>query len=293
MWLLLALAFWFANASLHDDISHAVAGTHPTPWGSFMPVDYTLPAAVLLALAAVALLAVQARRGGARTPTLLLWGLVLAAMVVCHNTLLTIGVEVVHYPQYALVGGLLAHALDPQRDRLRVLEALLLGTVLSALDEGWQYFHSMPFVYLDFNDLALNQIGLLGGLLYYYGFPRCQRPLAKGSRPLLMALLAGVGVLGIVILLLLYLGVLVVNPDSVVPRGGAVSLADGLRIHLQLEPNALGSVRAARRGGTYYVLGAGQGLAVLAVSVLLAWGVETAVRRQFNSRQERTDPRDA
>ena len=234
---------------------------------------------VLGVVGVVAVLARRARGAPARVPTVALWGALLAIAVGCHGTLVTIDIEVIHYPQYALVAVLLAAALDADRQRRWLLEVVLISALLSVIDEAWQYFHSMkPAQYFDFNDLVLNQIGTLAGLLWYYGFPRGGRVEATRRRRLLAAMLALVALCAAICGWLAATGILIVTPVSAIQEDGIWQVSDGLRVVLQYAPGIFDNWRPSRSGGTYFVLGPGLWLAFMAATTLVVWAVERRLR---------------
>ncbi len=274
-----ALGVWFATAALHRKVSDAVGEQFGTPWGVWTPIEYTTEAAAATALVLGAALWCRARRGRARLGTIALWTLLLAAMAFCHHTLVTIDIEAIHYPQYALVGVLVARALDPRRQRRVLLDVLLVSVALSVLDEALQYFHLMRNArYFDFNDLALNQLGTLAGLLWRYGFPVGNRPAAPGPRRLRQVLLAAAGVCAGLCGVLVLTGALVLDPQTPVTQEGTVRLDGGLRVVLQWEPGIYDNVRPSRSGGTYYVMGPLPWLAILLATALAPWALESRLR---------------
>lgn len=274
----LAFALWLASALLHRPVSDLLDG---------YPVQYVTYAMYAAALAFAVWLCVRLRSGERPLRTAAAWGLLAGAVVVCHFTLVTIGVEVIHYPQYALVAVLFAHALDAERENRLVLEVLLIATALSAADEALQYlFFMRGQTYFDFNDLLLNQIGVLAGLLLYYGLPAPRR--TERRRPLLRWLLVGCIGIGIGVATALASDVLRVRPDGDF-AGSAVSTDGGLRVYLQLETRAHAAWRRSRSGGSYYVLGAFGWLASFLATTMIACLVERTwpVRRMRVGRQRK------
>lgn len=272
-----ALGVWFVAAIAHRKVSDAVGEEFTTPWGAFTPIEYTTEAMVATVLVLASMVLRRAVRGeagrGARAQlgTWGLWALLLAAMAVCHQTLVTIDIEVIHYPQYALVAVLLAHALDPHRRRRVLLDVVLISAALSLLDEALQYFHLMDKArYFDFNDLALNQLGTLAGLLWWYGFPSGAEA-TPGPKPLRRGLLIATGLAAAACAILVLAGVLVVNPATPITQDGTVRWAGGLRVVLQWTPDIYDNMRPSRSGGTYYVLGPLSWLATFLGTLLAAW----------------------
>lgn len=282
-----ALGVWFATAIAHRKVSDAVGEEFATPWGALTPIEYTTEAMVATALVLAAVLLRRAVRGGAEAGrgvrdqigTLALWALLLAAMAVCHHTLVTIDIEVIHYPQYALVAVLLAYALDPHRQRRVLLDVVLISAALSLLDEALQYFHLMDKArYFDFNDLALNQLGTLAGLLWWYGFPSGADAAAPGPQPLRRVLLTATGLAAAACAILVVAGVLVVNPATPITQDGTVRFAGGLRVVLQWTPDIYDNMRPSRSGGTYFVMGPLTWSATFLGTLLAAWVPERRLR---------------
>ena len=275
----LALGVWFVTAIAHRKVSDAVGEPLNTPWGAVTPIHHTTEAAAAAAFVCVWVLLRRARQGGARFGTWSLWGLLVAAMAICHQTLVTIDIEVIHYPQYALVAVLLARALDPDRQGRLLIEVVLVSIALSVADECLQYFHLMRNArYFDFNDLVLNQLGTLAGLLWRYGFPSANRPAARGPRPLRAALLIATGACAAACGALVLAGALVVAPATPIAQDGTVRLTPSLRIVLQWSPGIYDNVRPSRSGGTYYVLGPLPWLGMLLASALAVWAMEARLR---------------
>ena len=86
-------------------------------------------------------------------PALLTLG---AIGVAAQESLLVSNVELIHFPQFALLAGLILAA------GLGAETAWLLATVAGIADETYQYlvlYAGVPNIYLDYNDMVLNAIG--------------------------------------------------------------------------------------------------------------------------------------
>lgn len=96
-------------------------------------------------------------------------GTVLLALI-AFKTLLYLNIEVVHFPQYAILA-ILVFAIVR-----RYVETILWVTLAGMVDESYQYFYTKAHwgIYYDFNDVVLNQIGAAFGivLLYIWVGPR-------------------------------------------------------------------------------------------------------------------------
>ena len=274
--LALAVTVWLVSALAHRLVSDVLGQRLETPFGSIAAVHaatYAMYAAAL-PFAAWLLRRIAVRERAALAAAA--WCLLVVAIVACHLTLVTIAVEIIHYPQYALIAVLFAYALDPLRQERLILETLLVVAALSAADEALQYLHLMSGQnYFDFNDLLLNQIGALAGLLLYYGFPR-QSLAVRRPRSLLKVLVVGYCVVAVVVGVALGGGALIAAPDEAFT--GSALATDGWRVYLQLEPAVHAAWRESRSGGMYYVLGAFGWLLGFLVTLLIGWLIERAAR---------------
>ena len=82
--------------------------------------------------------------------------------VVILNMLFVINIEVIHYPQYALLAIFLFPVLGNYRS------TMIWATIAGSIDEGYQYFYLAPndTGYFDFNDVVTNTVGAAFGLVF-------------------------------------------------------------------------------------------------------------------------------
>ena len=80
---------------------------------------------------------------------------------VSFRTLLVMNIEIVHFPQYAILAVLLFAIIR------RYGEVMLWSTLVALVDEGYQYFvlYADRGIHFDFNDVILNAIGAGFGLV--------------------------------------------------------------------------------------------------------------------------------
>ncbi|MCX6175450.1 MAG: VanZ family protein [Ignavibacteriales bacterium] len=143
-----------------------------TPYGRFLPRDYVYEFAAFLVIILVIFVVYRFIKGTRKTATLLYWLFVFISIILSYRYLITAPIEIVHYPQYAILSILLALSLDPKKDKFFVIRILLIVTLLGIIDEAYQYLYltKKSSDYLDFNDFLLNQIGAAIGIMMYYGF---------------------------------------------------------------------------------------------------------------------------
>ncbi len=267
--LCLVLVYWLANALLHLQFSTWVTRAWQTPFGAVVPVEYTRQIAASCLLVVLAWVCLRSRRGQARWLTGFCWASLLLAIFLSNRWLLTTLVETIHYLQYALIAGLFAWVLDPRRQHWPLLEVLLLVFWLSVLDEAFQYLYltARQGTYFDFNDLWLNHLGALAGLLCFYGFS-ARPPGAKGLPWLRRSLLGLCGVAAVLLAVLTQSGAVVLNPGRVIPPGGMHPDDSATTVYLQREPRLYGHWQRSFSGGHYFVLSPWQGLGLIILTSL-------------------------
>jgi len=112
---------------------------------------------------------------------------------VFFRTLLCMNIEIVHFPQYAILAVML-FALTGSFG-----QTIIWTTLAGLMDEGYQFFylHAHWGTYLDFNDVILNTLGAGLGLVMLYGAGVCaqlSRTKSPPLRPRLLTSPAGVAI---------------------------------------------------------------------------------------------------
>jgi len=169
---IIAIIYWAFCSQYHVVITEILTDWMETPYGRFLPREYVYQFAAFLVIILVIFVAYRFIKGTRKTATLLYWLLVFITIILSYRYLITAPIEIVHYPQYAILSILLAISLDPKKDKFFVIRILLIVTFLGIIDETYQYIYltKKSSHYLDFNDFFLNQIGSSIGIIMYYGF---------------------------------------------------------------------------------------------------------------------------
>lgn len=177
---MLAAGLTLANPLLHKSVSDVC------DWANgrlgFTVYNRTALVGIPLASILAALLALGPGRARLLRPAPLAAALVLAVMsVAAHRWLLVVNIELVHFPQFALVAAVLLAA------GLRGPDAYLGATVAGIVDETYQHlvvYAGRPDTYFDINDIVLNAIGAAWGVVLvgdrFRGADH-DRPVAVGS----------------------------------------------------------------------------------------------------------------
>jgi hypothetical protein len=181
-WLFVAAALFVADLFLHlpiTDICDALVKRY-----GFFPFDGFVRRG-FEAIGAACLCGAWMWPRGERTVAGIAALTLMATVVVAQMLIVLNGVEDVHYPQYALLTYVLARGLPTLEG------AWLGGTILGALDEGYQ-FVALPRGtpgYFDWNDVVLNAIGSAFGIVIAVMFVRrCgARELVSRRQALLIA----------------------------------------------------------------------------------------------------------
>lgn len=245
-------------------------------------LPYVLPPAALLLLG---WLVFSAYRYGTRGRVVFVSGywLLWAGCVAAVDRWLTFSLpEYFHYPQYALLAWLLTKALDPHHVQWPVWRVLFWATLLGAVDELTQYLWITTRYshYLDFNDILVNLLAAIAGVMLYYGFrslPVAATPSASTdmsavpsvSFALEVKLLAS---LLLVIALLFGTDRVAISPAQPLPPGGLTGAANGnVKLYLQREARFYDSWQPGAWRQLHWVVPPSWGAAgVLLVSALWA-----------------------
>jgi hypothetical protein len=120
--------------------------------------------------------------------------LVLAFLTVAAQQLLLVSnIELIHFPQFALIAALLlASGIGPSG-------AWLGATFAGLLDESYQHlilYKDVPNTYFDYNDIFLNAIGAAWGTILF-GATRLRTEIPAPARSPLALTAAGLGVAGL------------------------------------------------------------------------------------------------
>lgn len=267
----IALAVYFPAVCLgHLAFSIWLVSPRQTPFGEFAFKQLVPYLSVAASLALLGWLVWAARR--ARTPGRMLigWALWLAAVALVDRDLTYSINEVAHYPEYAIVAWLLAATLDPFRMARPVGRVLFWTTLLGAVDECQQYIWIAPSYgdYFDFNDVLVNLLGGVLGLLLYYRFePLPMRP--ARLRPSIPEMLAA-ALLTAALAGLAFSGRLELTPPREVPPGGLLRGDDGVtRLYLERKAGSYDRDHPGDRHPSYHVLGPATGLAWVVIGGVL------------------------
>jgi VanZ family protein len=235
-------------------------------WGGTTYVyaySYAVPWLAGIGVATLAwLLWRQVRRAVRPWPALVYWCLWALAVVLVDRTLTYSANEYAHYPQYALLAWMLAHVLDPNRQRWPLVRILFWTTLLGALDELLQYVWITRSYsdYLDFNDFLVNLIAACAGMMLYYGFR--QRP-AISQRSTCVEWCV-VGAITLAATLGMGLGKVVVYPERIASPSGVVQTDNGSQqFWLQQGPSHYGGHFPGKRHPTFFVLPPWAGLLLM------------------------------
>ena len=162
-------------------------------------------------------LLIRILEGGQRFLKIIYWIFTTFLVVISYQMLIVFNVEVIHFPQYALLA-------FPIFALLRHFGGTVFWVTLSgAIDEAIQYFVLHPETCFDFNDIILNSIGAGIGLVLICVLwtPRSEpptlheKPSGKLNRYLIIAITAWILLGGI---LLYAMGILRFSPEANSPN---------------------------------------------------------------------------
>ena len=279
-WGLAAATCFVAACLMHLQFSLWLVRPRETPWGLHAPADLVPIAAALGALALAIVVVVQIQRSARPRAFGAAWALWALAVVAIDRFLTYSANEYFHYPQYALLAWLISRALDPQRSRWIPGRVLFWTTLLGVVDEALQYLWITASYshYFDFNDVIVNLVAAVAGVLVYYGAAARRAETSARPRPPWIETTVA-AILALVVSAALASGQLQLSPAGTLPPGGTARDAQGhWVVFLQRTPGQHGSWQRGPRRGTFYVLTPLEGLLGLTLAGGLIAGLPAAVR---------------
>jgi hypothetical protein len=159
----IAAALTLANPLLHKAVSNVFDWARAR-WGFPLYDRTALIAIPVLSLLAVASLLARQRRLLVRPLPIGSLILLTVLTVAAQRWLLVVNIELIHFPQYALLAAVLLAA------GLSGPSAYLASTAAGVLDETYQHlvvYAGVPDTYFDVNDIVLNAIGAAWGVVLF------------------------------------------------------------------------------------------------------------------------------
>jgi glycopeptide antibiotics resistance protein len=260
-----ALGFWSTTAFLHLKFSFLIVTPMSTPFGPLRIADYASHVSWVAFVGLVIYLTMKSKSGHNRKVTFSCWAAWSLIVFGTNHFFISSANEYIHYPQYAILAGLMVPVFDRERTGVGIAPILFWATVLGIVDEMNQYVYLCPQYgeYLDFNDFFLNELGAMAGILLLYGF-RESRPSPLADSPLWRTKEARVTVVIVCVVLFLFLsGRVEVSAPFDLPPGGVHRVEGSLKLFLERKPGVYGSWQKANPSGFYYVMGPLSGMVLL------------------------------
>lgn len=191
LWTLLTAAYSVTVVLMHRQ-ANLMAGRLSELWGMSL---YLFGSRVVAVIGGILVLLLLIRgRGLFESRTRLLSLLVfLPVAAVFDQALISVPIERIHYPQYALLAWMAYKATG------RPFSAVMIAFLVGYADETFQYFvlyASDRFVYFDWNDILLNLTAALGVLLFF--LPEIPPPREFPRKKVIRGLLIWVASVGLV-----------------------------------------------------------------------------------------------
>lgn len=270
-WCVLTGLYFMMISLGHLQFSLWLVRERSAPWGPFAFKDLVPLVVVVGAFGLLVLISRGLRLSPHPRRLLLAWATWLICVVLYDHWLIFVINEYAHYPQYALLGFMLARSAESMSGRVNYSRLLWWGTVLGALDEASQYLWVTRSYsdYFDFNDVLLNLLGVVAGLMIYQA---TYRPVPDTGWRRAEWISLGSLILGL--LAAIVAGYLAISPPHEVPPGGIDHARDGrVRIYLQRQATFYGNWQAAPHHSHYRVLtpAEGLGLTVLGAGIFAAF----------------------
>lgn len=253
----LSIVYWILASQYHIVVTEFLTDYWYTPWGRILPKEYTLQIAGFFYLLLLIFIIYRFVRGTRRKATVLYWVFIFIAMILTYQILITTPIELIHYPQYALLSIFISYSLDPKKDKFLVIRVLIIATILGILDEAYQYLYLTmnSSDYLDFNDFFLNEVGVSLGLMIYYGFAAIPavKDNVKKMTVSVKKIILSFSIL--TILVMLFYGRIYFRTQEVVDPGGFTVKDGKIAFVMERKPNKFGHWVEKDKGiGNFYIL---------------------------------------
>ena len=268
--IIFALAYLVLGILLHVEVSFLVVGNYPDITGKFVARDYSLQFSYFIAGLVIIYLIYKSVKGERRFVTLYYWFIYFSILFFFYLIISLHQVEIIHIVQYTGVALLLAKLLDPSKEKFYFGKILFLGTCIGILDELMQYYVVSPtHTYLDFNDFLANLLGVIPGLLIYYGFKNHNVNNIDRKKFYNTKRFAFFTVITFWITYLFVNGNLKISPKHFVSPGSYAFIDHKFVVYMERIPGLLGSWQKHLVRGYYYALTPLEGILLVALICLL------------------------
>ena len=265
LFIFFTVAYIVASWLFHVEVTRLVVGKYKNITGDFVPREHSIEFSIIVIALVLIYLSVKTIKGERRLVTFIYIFLYLFVMVLFYSFLSLHQVEIIHLIQYSSIIYLLGLIIDRKRKQFAFGKLLFLGTALGIIDELLQYYVVAPgHRYLDFNDLYLNLLGVILGLLLFYGF---KNPPSWNDKPL-KPFYETTGfriiiLMGLIVSYLYFSGHLKSTPPEIIPPGSVKEYDGKTIIYLERKPGHLGTWQDHFVRGKYYALQPLEGMGLI------------------------------
>ena len=265
--LLTAVIYWVCSSRYHHEVAFFVVSFHNTPYGAVKPADYALIFGIISLFLFLVCVFAKWKNTSDRIKTVFYTLFWLLLMLLTDRYLISTPNEYVHFPQYGLLGFLFSLSADPEKKG--GMFGLVMGAAifLGILDETFQYLVIQPEYtsYYDFNDMVMNTLGCIGGMLFYYAFQTFPEMPHKHAAVMIKRFCFIIILTAIISGSLLLSGIVRTETKEKIPPGGVMEENGHKVIYLERKPNHYGRFLSTDHHGRYYILTPLEGIAAVFV----------------------------
>jgi len=261
---IIAFSYWIATSTCHLIVTDFLTDWVNTPWGKFIPRDSSLETGLVVTILLIIYILFKTIKGKRRIISFIYWIFLGSSVWLAYRFLISAQIEIIHFPQYAILSFLLAYAIDPERKKILIVSILFWVTLMGMVDESYQYFYiTRQFShYFDFNDIILNEMGTALGLFLFYGFRETQSR-RIGINDILKSLEFKVTV-SIILFFLLFSLLGIINFYTHAKLETPIIYEHGfLKIYLERLPNKIGTWQERDLGEYFYALDSLTGTSIM------------------------------
>jgi hypothetical protein len=273
---IIAPFYTYYSIALHIEGSDFFTGRISKFTGKFNFETYAVEFSITLAVLVLIYIVYKLKSKENLTRTIIYFFLYAISIVHYYMILSLKPLEVVHFFQYFILVFLLGQSLDPQRKQFRFGLILFIASIVGTIDELAQYYILSPGHYhIDFNDIYLNLLSVIGGCLIYYGF---KNPPEQSLKPFYKTIRFYMSFGTVLIILIAMLnGTIAHSPKQEILPGYTIT-ESGITFYIERKAGKLGCWVARPKSGVFYNMSATEGVILI---LLVAASFSSFDRRTF------------
>lgn len=252
---LITVAYSVFAIFLHQEVSMIVVGKRPALTGSFKANNHSVEGGIIFLSLILIYLIYRYRKGVNRLYTILYIYFCTLFIYIYFELYSLHPVEVIHIIHYSVLTLLLGCTFDRERRNFFFTEFVFIGFFIGFVDELLQYLVLIPAQkFLDFNDIYVNMLGAIAGILLFYSFVPLPLKTIKGLGFLSRKINLVISIFVLFTITLILSGNIRFSSDHFIEPGATEIIRGETVLYLERYPGILGSYLKHFIEGYFYNL---------------------------------------